>query len=174
MTANSMRPRRKSTEEKRIFRTARIEYVEISRITGMDPIAAEFFRHADVTPMKLLNFADWSQLGLEALMLARMPVVIGPASGQGPLGWLANPAVLLAAQMHWPADTLIPVVMLAHQVTKRTRRLIAGGGLFAASSPALSSSLTPSAMHRVLSTMIDEGINPLATSKKMNLELIRK
>jgi len=98
-----------------------------------------------------------------------MPVVIGPADGKSPLGWLANPAVLLAAQLHWPDDTLIPVVMLAHQVTKRTRRLVAGGGLFAASTPALSSSLTPSAMHRVLSTMIDEGINPLASSQKMNL-----
>lgn len=161
--------RRSSAEERRVFRTARLEFVEIGRITGMDAAAAKFLRNADIAPARLLRFDDWSKLGLEALMLSRLPVVVGPADGKGPLEWLANPEILLAAKQHWPASTLIPVIVLAHQVAERTRHIAAAGWMFAASTPALSAATSPAAMHRLWLSTIETDINPLASELKMNL-----
>jgi hypothetical protein len=169
MQFNEKLPRRSSTEERRVFRTARLEFVKIGRITGMDAAAAQLLRTADIAPARLLRFDDWSTPGLEALMLSRLPVVVGPASGHGPLGWLANPEIMLAAKQHWSADTLIPAIVLAHQVAERTRHMATGGWMFAASTPALSAAASPAAMHRLWNAMIQTGINPLASELKMNL-----
>lgn len=134
----------------------------------MDAAAAEFLRTADVTPANLLKFEDWSEAGLHSLMLTRLPVVVGSADGSGHLAWLANPEVLLAAKQHWPASTRIPALLLAHQVTERTRRIVAAGWMFAASTPSLSAATSPAAMYRVWRSTIDAEINPLASSLKMN------
>ena len=168
MSSKKLPPRRSSTEERRIFRTARLEYVEIGRIMGMDAAAAALYRHTDIAPKRLIDFQLWSQQGLEALMLCRPPVLIGPTGGTGQLGWLANAEVLLAAQQHWKPDTRIPAIVLAHQVTTRTREIAAGGGLFASSAPVLTSPVSPSALYRTWLEMTRAGINHLATSGKMN------
>ena len=161
--------RRSSVEERRVFRTARLEYIEIQRITGMDSAAAELYREADIATARPLRFDDWSEAGLEALMLSRLPVVCGNAEGRADLGWLANAEVLLAAQQHWPATKRVPALVLSHLVSRRTRQLAAGGGLFAASAPALGQTMTPGALHRALQTLIAHDVNPLATALKMNL-----
>ena len=169
MTRKDESTRRSSVEERRVFRTAHIEYVQIGRVTRMDAAAADLLHRVDLAPPRILNVHDWSRMGLEALMLCHLPVVVGSAHGTREMGWLANPALLLAAQQHWPSDTLIPVVVLAHQVAERTRKLVAGGGLFAASAPALAQPTSPSGLHRVWTAMIEAGLNPLATTSKMNL-----
>lgn len=134
----------------------------------MDPAAAQFLRDADIAPARLLRFDDWSETGLNALMLSRLPVVVGPIDGTGALGWLANPELLLAARHHWPANALIPAIVLAHQVTERTRCVATAGWMFATSTPALSAATSAPAMHELWRATIERGINPLATEKKMN------
>lgn len=168
MQTNEKPSRRSSAEEKRIFRSARFEYIEIGRITGLDAATAEFLRAADVTPANLIKLEDWSETGLSSLMLTRLPVVVGSADGSGPLAWLANPEVLLAAKQHWPASTRIPALLLAHQVTERTRRIVAAGWMFAASTPSLSAATSPAAMYQLWRSTIEHCINPLASSLKMN------
>ncbi len=134
----------------------------------MDPAAAQFLQTADVTPANILKFEDWSETGLDSLMVSRLPVVVGSADGTGPLAWLANPEVLLAAKQRWPASTRIPALLLAHQVTERTRRIVVAGWMFAASTPCLSAATSPAAMYHLWRSTIDNGINPLASALKMN------
>lgn len=169
MTRKDNSFRRSSQEERRVFRTARLEYVELGRITGADPAAEEFFQASDLASARLLRFDDWSEVGIETLLLCRPPVLVGNADGKADLGWLANAEVLLAAQQQWPASKRIPAVVLAHQVSQRTRRQAAAGGLFACCTPSLSESMAAIALFRAWQTAIELDLNPLATALKMNL-----
>jgi len=161
--------RRSSTEERRVFRSARLEFVELDRFSGMDPVVAELMREVDIASPRLLSFPDWSEQGLEALMLARLPVAVGNEAGHADLNWLANPQVLVTAQRQWPGHKSIPTLVLAHQTSERTRRLVAGGGLFAECAPPLYRSLGPAALYRLWQALIEHDLNPLASRLKMNL-----
>lgn len=169
MSRNADGARRVSIEQKRIFRTARLEYVEIGRIEGMDPAASTLMREWDIATTGLIQLDDWSEEGLHALMLVRPPVVVGCVEGTGPLGWVANAEVLLAAQSQWPRDSRIPVIVLAHQITERTRTQVAGAGLFAACTPALNPKLPPTTVFRLWQKLIKVQLNPLANTNKMAL-----
>ena len=57
---------------------------------GMDPGAAELLQEWDLAPTGLLQFQDWTEAGLHALMLVRPLVVVGCADGSGALHWLAT------------------------------------------------------------------------------------
>ena len=161
--------RRSSQEERRVYRTAESQYVELGRIVGIDPDAASFLRGIDVAPARQLRFGDWSEQGLEVLLLTQPPILVGYAPGHADLTCVANWSVLAAAQQHWPPDRLIHAIVLAHQVSPRTRRSIAGGSLVAAGALAHIQALSDPAFHRVWTQLIDEKLNPLATDKKMNL-----
>jgi len=114
MTRKDNSFRRSSQEERRVYRTARLEYVELGRIKGADPAAEEFFQASDLASARLLRFHDWSEVGLETLLMCRPPVLVGNADGKATLGWLANAEVLLAAQQQWPTSKRIPAIVLAH------------------------------------------------------------
>jgi len=167
MSRNAAGERRVSIEQQRIFRTAQLAYVEIGRIAGMDPGSGRLMREWDIAMPGLLQFEDWTMEGLSALMLVRLPVVVGCVEGSGPLAWLANPEVLLAAQCHWPRDHRIPVIALAHQVTERTRIQAAGAGLFATSAAALSPQLPAPTAFRLWHELIKVELNPLRGTNKM-------
>lgn len=169
MTRKDNSFRRSSQEERRVFRTARFEYIELGRITGADPAAEEFFQASDLVSARLLRFDDWSEVGLETLLLCRPPILVGNADGKGDVGWLANAEVLLAAQQQWPASKRIPAIVLAHEVSQRTRRQAAAGGLFAACTPSLSEPMAAITLFRAWQTAIELDLNPLATQLKMNL-----
>lgn len=136
---------------------------------GINAAAAQFLQNVDIAPGEILRFSDWSSVGLEALMMARLPVVSGNASGTGPLSWLANPELVVAAQQHWPPNTLIPAIVLPHQIAERTCHIATVGWMFAASAPPLSRAISSAAMHRLWLATIEAGINPLSTENKMNL-----
>lgn len=168
MSRNEDGERRVSAEQRRIFRTARIAFVEIGRIAGMDPHVSTLLREWDLAAHSPLQFSNWSEAGLEALMLARMPVVVGAVEGTGQVAWLANPEVLLAAQCHWPSDKRIPVLALDHRITQQTRLQAACGGLFATNSNALSQQLTAGTLFRLWQQLISAGLNPIAGTGKMS------
>ena len=119
MSRNDESERRGSVEERRIFRTARLEFVPIGRVAGMEPEAAKLMQDWDLVPNGLLRLEDWTEAGLHALMLVRPLIVVGCADGAGPLHWLANSEILLAVQGQWPKDTRIPALVLAHQISER-------------------------------------------------------
>lgn len=167
MSRNADGERRVSAEQTRLFRTARLEYVRIGRITGMDPHASALLREWDLAAPGLLQIRDWSKDGLLAMALVRPAVVVGCVEGDGPLGWVANPEVLLAAQGHLAADTLFPVICLAHQITQRTRIHAAGAGLFAACSAALNAQLPAATTFRLWQALIKAELNPLSSTNKM-------
>lgn len=168
MSRNAEGERRVSVEQRRISRTARIAFVEIGRIAGMDPYVSALLRDWDIAAQTPLQFSNWSEDGLEALMLARMPVVVGAVEGTGQLAWLANPEVLLAAQCHWPSDKRIAVVALDHRITQKTRLQAACGGLFAANSNALNLQLPAGTLFRLWQHLISAGLNPIQGTGKMS------
>ena len=167
MSRNEDGERRVSVEQRRIFRTARIAFVEIGRIAGMDPYVGALLRDWDITAHSPLTFSNWSDAGLEALMLARMPVVVGAVEGNGQLAWLANPDIVLAAQCHWPSDRRIAVVALDHRITQQTRLQAAVGGLFAANSNTLNQKLPAATLFRLWQNLISAGLNPISGIGKM-------
>lgn len=168
MSRNAKGERRVSAEQRRIFRTARIAFVEIGRIAGMDPYVGALLRDWDIAAHSPLQFSNWSEAGLEALMLARMPVVVGAVEGTGQLAWLANPDILLAAQCHWPGDKRIAVVALDHRITQQTRLQAASGGLFAANSNALNQQIPAGTLFRLWQNLISAGLNPTSGTGKMS------
>ena len=161
--------RRSSQKERRVFRTAQSQYVQLGRIVGIDPAAASFLRGIDVAPARQLRFGEWSEQGLEVLLLTQPPILVGYGPGHADLTCVANWSVLAAAQQHWPPDRLIHAVVLAYQVSPRTRRSISGGSLVAAGALANIQALSEPAFHRVWTQLIEEKLNPLATDQKMNL-----
>ncbi len=167
MQDETKKSRRSSAEERRIFRTARLDFVEIGRIAGMDPAAAALLREWDLAPNGLLQYGDWEEAGLEAVMLARPLIVVGCADGKGTLHWLANGEVLLAVQGRWPKDKQIPALVLAHQITSKTRLQAVGAGIFAASAPSLGGHLPPEALYRLWSHLRAANLNPLTCTNKM-------
>lgn len=167
MSRNADGERRVSVEQRRIFRTARLEFVPIGRIAGMEPAAAELLREWDLAPTGLLQCQDWTESGLHALMLIRPVVVVGSADGAGALHWLANGEVLLAIQGRWPRDTRIPAVVLAHQITPQTRLQAVGAGILATCAPSLGRHLPPQALYRLWLRLVEAKLNPLATTSKM-------
>jgi hypothetical protein len=126
-------------------------------------------RELDTAAEGAIQFRDWSEEGLKALLLVRPPVVVGDVDGPSDLHWVANPDTLLAAQNHWSANTLITVIALAYQISARTRFQAISAGLFAACAPALSQPLPPATIERVWQALIKADVNPLATTQKMNL-----
>ncbi len=84
MSRNAAGERRVSIEQQRIFRTAQLAYVEVGRIAGMDPGAGRLMREWDIAMPGLLQFEDWTMEGLSALMLVRLPVVVGCVEGSEP------------------------------------------------------------------------------------------
>lgn len=126
-------------------------------------------RELDAAAEGAIQFNDWSEEGLEALLLIRPPVVVGNVNGTADLHWVANPETLLAAQNHWSAETLITVIALAHQISAKTRFQAISASLFAACAPALSQPLPPATINRIWHALIEAGVNPLATTQKMNL-----
>jgi len=161
--------RRVSIEQRRIFRTARLEFVAIGRIAGMDPAAGELMRDWDIAAQGLMQLSDWSEEGLHALMLVRPLVVVGCAEGKGPLNWLANADILLAAQNQWPKETRVPVLILAPQITPTTRIQAVGAGVFAACAPSIHRALPPGDLFRLWQALIRAKLNPLSSSNKMTL-----
>lgn len=167
MADQTNRQRRDSVEERRIFRTARLEFVPIGRIAGMEPVAAELLREWDLAPSGLLRSEDWTEAGLHALMLVRPVIVVGCADGAGALHWLANGEVLLAIQGRWPRDTRIPAVVLAHQITPQTRLQAVGAGIIATCAPSLGRHLLPETLYRLWLRLVEAKLNPLASTSKM-------
>jgi hypothetical protein len=168
MSEGKKTERRGSVEERRIFRTARLEFVPIGRIAGMDPAAAELLRDWDLAPTGLLRFQDWTEAGLHALMLVRPLIVVGCANGAGALHWLANGEVLLAVQGRWPRDTRIPALVLAHQITPQTRLQAVGAGILAVCAPSLGRHLGPETLYRIWLRLLSAKLNPLAAINKMS------
>jgi hypothetical protein len=167
MSEDKKTERRGSVEERRIFRTARLEFVPIGRIAGMDPAAAELLRDWDLAPTGLLRFQDWTEAGLHALMLVRPLIVVGCADGAGALHWLANGEVLLAVQGRWPRDTRIPALVLAQQITRQTRIQAAGAGILAVCAPSLGRHLPPETLHKLWLHLVEAKLNPLTATCKM-------
>lgn len=167
MSRNAEGERRVSIEQRRIFRTARLEFVPIGRIGGMDPAAAELLKGWDLAPTGLLRFQDWTEAGLHALMLVRPLIVVGCADGAGALHWLANGEVLLAVQGRWPKDTRIPALVLAHQITPQTRLQAVVAGILAVCAPALGRHLGPETLYRIWLRLLDAKLNPLTATNKM-------
>jgi len=126
-------------------------------------------RALDAAAEGAIQFRDWSDEGLKALLLVRPPVVVGNVDGTTDLHWVANPETLLAAQNHWPANTLITVIALAYQISAKTRFQAISASLFAACAPALSQQLHPATIERVWQALIKADVNPLSTTQKMNL-----
>jgi len=169
MSRNKDGTRRVSAEQERFFRTARLAHVRIGRIKGIDQTTAELMRELDAAADGAIQFNDWSEEGLTALLLVRPPLVVGNVDGTADLHWVANPETLLAAQNHWPDDKVITVMALASQVSAKTRFLAVSASLFAACAPALSQQLHPATINRIWQALIKAGVNPLATTQKMNL-----
>ena len=126
-------------------------------------------RELDAAADGAIQFNDWSEEGLTALLLVRPPVVVGNVDGTADLHWVANPETLLAAQNHWPDSKLITVIALAYQVSAKTRFQAVSASLFAACAPALSQQLHPATINRIWLALIKAEVNPLATTQKMNL-----
>lgn len=167
MSEDKKTERRGSIEERRIFRTARLEFVPISRIAGMDPAAADLLQEWDLAPTGLLQFQDWTEAGLHALMLVRPLIVVGCADGAGALHWLANGEVLQAVQGRWPNHTLIPALVLAHQITPKTRLQAVGAGALAVCAPSLGRHLPPDTLYSIWLRLMQAELNPLTTTNKM-------
>jgi hypothetical protein len=169
MSRNQDGTRRVSEEQTRFFRTARLAHVRIGRIKGIDQTTAELMRELDAAADGAIQFNDWSEEGLKALLLVRPPVVVGNVGGTADLHWVANPETLLAAQNHWPDDKVITVIALAYQISAKTRLQAVSASLFAACAPALSQQLHPATINRIWQALIKAEVNPLATTQKMNL-----
>lgn len=167
MSRNADGERRVSAEQRRIFRSARLEFVPIGRVAGMEPAAAEVLREWDLAPTGLIQCQDWTEAGLHALMLVRPLVVVGSTDGAGALHWLANGEVLLAMQGRWPNDTKIPALVLAHQITHQTRLQAVGAGILAACAPSLGRHLAPETLYRIWLRLLGAKLNPLTASGKM-------
>lgn len=167
MSDDKKSERRGSVEERRIFRTARLEFVPIGRIAGMDPGAAELLQDWDLAPNGLLQYQDWTEAGLHALMLVRPLIVVGCADGAGALHWLANGEVLLAVQGRWPKDTRIPALVLAHQITPQTRLQAVGAGILAVCAPALGRHLPPETLYKLWLRLMEAKLATLTATNKM-------
>jgi hypothetical protein len=167
MSRNAEGERRVSVEQRRTFRTARLEFVQIGRIAGMDAAAAELLREWDLAPNGLLQFQDWTEAGLHALMLVRPLIVVGCAEGAGALHWLANGEVLLAVQGRWPKDARIPALVLAHQITPQTRLQAVGAGILAVCAPSLGRHLPPETLYKLWLRLMEAKLNMLTATNKM-------
>ena len=167
MSRNKDGSRRSSEEERRILRTARLEYVELSRIAGVDPVAAEFMGSIDFAMDRLVNLADWQESAIDVLALTMPPIVVGNVDGHARLAWLANPHLLLALQARRPGDTRIPMIVLAHQISARTKCLIAGTSLLGATAMVQSQPVRPDRLYDVCQALCRLGINPLTSTRKM-------
>lgn len=159
--------RRSSEEERRILRTARLEFVELRRIAGMDPVAAEFMRDIDFAHDRLLNVVEWTEPAIDILALTMPSIVVGNVDGHAALAWLANPHLLLAMQAQWPGDRLIPVIVLAHQISDRTKRLVTGTSLMGTTALIQSQPIRPDRLHDVWQALCLQGSNPLTAAGKM-------
>jgi hypothetical protein len=86
----------------------------------------------DFAQDRLVNLAHWQESAIDVLALTIPPILVGNVDGHAPQAWLANPHLLLPLLARRPGDTRIPMIVLAHKISARTKCLIAGTSLLGA------------------------------------------
>jgi hypothetical protein len=64
-----------------------LEYIELSWIAGIDPIAAALMGSIDSAPDRLMNLALWQEPAIDVLSLTMPTIVVGNVDGHAPSAW---------------------------------------------------------------------------------------